>query len=83
MNYAQFATNYPDEFREAFGDLSMHRIACLFDKGDALEVGQMIRANLESAKDSIEDDLTPGGEYGEEARLDRRDRAIECNREAK
>ena len=80
MNYADFSVEFPAEFREAFGDLDMREIGKLLDKYDLTEIGRLVFNNIEAAKKSVEDDMTPGGEYGEEKRLDDKHRTEECNR---
>ena len=81
MKYALFATEYPAEFREAYGDLDMHVIGSLCDKYDLTEIGRLVFNNIEAAKESAEDNIKKGGEHGEEARLDGRNRARDVKKE--
>lgn len=57
MNYASFATNFKDEFREAYEDISMHQIGCLLDAGNYAEIGKLIWMRIDAAKESVEDDF--------------------------
>ena len=57
MNYKEFNADFPLEFREAFEDLDMSRIAGLLDNPDLAEIGRLVWMNIDAAKESIEDDL--------------------------
>jgi hypothetical protein len=85
VNFKDFNSNFPAIFREAFCDVDMAQLARDLDELDHKDglyhIGYLVLENLKAALESIEDDLTPGGEYAEEKRLDDRDRARECNRE--
>lgn len=71
-------TDHEDAFTEVVADLDWHRIACLLDDADGANLVRYLRSQFIPTCESVEDSVQPGGEYAEEERLDRRDRAREC-----
>lgn len=73
-------TDHEDAFMEVVADLDWNRIASRLDSADGAELVRYLRSRFIPMCESVEDSIQPGGEYAEEERLDRRDRARECNR---
>lgn len=81
MTLTEFS-QHSDAFKDAKGDIDWSRLMTLLDQGDQLGAGQYLDKHFSGLKECLEEEIGTGesGIYDEEERLDRRDRARECQR---
>lgn len=79
MKYTGFL-NEENAWHDCEGDMPWPEIMALLDLGDTAGVGALMQRHIASCKEALEAEGTGESIYAEEERLDRRDRARECNR---
>jgi len=79
MKYADFLKQ-DNAWHDCRGDMPWPEILALLDLGDTAGAGALLHQHIESCKEALEEEGASEPIYAEEERLDRRDRARECNR---